>query len=72
MKLADRAELSGHDVTAFVGTPSLQAKERLAIVVGDPRRIDDLLLSLNLIRWKICRSSYRKCAIPPCGHCFAS
>ena len=40
--VTEKALSRGHDVTAFVRTPSLQARERLTIVVGDPRRIEDL------------------------------
>src|SRR5260370_32489519 len=41
--VTEKALSRGHHVTAFVRTPSLQTTERLAIAVGDPRRIDDLL-----------------------------
>jgi putative NADH-flavin reductase len=44
--VTERALSHGHDVTAFVRTPSLPARERLTVVVGDPRRIDDLLAVL--------------------------
>jgi hypothetical protein len=44
--VVDKALSRGHEVTAFVRTPSLPVRERLAVVVGDPRRIDDLLAVL--------------------------
>jgi len=44
--VTEKALSHGHDVTAFVRTPSLPARERLTVVVGDPRRIDDLLAVL--------------------------
>jgi putative NADH-flavin reductase len=44
--VTEKALSRGHHVTAFVRTPSLQITERLAIAVGDPRRIDDLLAVL--------------------------
>jgi len=40
--VTEKALLRGHSVTAFVRKPSLPVGERLTIVVGDPRRIDDL------------------------------
>jgi putative NADH-flavin reductase len=36
----------GHSVTALVRTPSLQPKERLNVIAGDPRRLEDLLAAL--------------------------
>ena len=44
--VTEKALARGHDVTAFVRTTSLQAREGLTIAVGDPRRIDDLLAVL--------------------------
>lgn len=40
--VVEKALLHGHAVTAFVRTPSFQERERLTIVTGNPRRIDDL------------------------------
>ena len=36
----------GHSVTAVVRTPSLEARERLNVIVGDPRRLEDLTAAL--------------------------
>jgi putative NADH-flavin reductase len=36
----------GHSVTALVRTPSLQRRERLNVIVGDPRRQEDLLAAM--------------------------
>jgi putative NADH-flavin reductase len=36
----------GHSVTALVRTPSLQSRERLNVIVGDPRRMEDLIAAL--------------------------
>ena len=33
----------GHSVTALVRTPSLQSRERLNVIAGDPRRLEDLM-----------------------------
>jgi putative NADH-flavin reductase len=40
--VTQKALSCGHSVTAFVRTPSLPAGEKLTVIVGDPRRIDDL------------------------------
>ena len=44
--VTENALSRGHHVTAFVRTPSPQTTQRLAITVGDPRRVDDLLAVL--------------------------
>lgn len=35
-----------HSVTALVRRPSLQPRERLNVIVGDPRRLEDLLAAI--------------------------
>ncbi len=44
--VTERALARGHNVTAFVRRPSLPAQERLRTIVGDPRRVEDLLAAL--------------------------
>lgn len=44
--VTERALSRGHSVTAFVRRSFLPEQERLTIIVGDPRRVEDLLVAL--------------------------